>query len=75
MRTSACSPEHACITCSDEGIPMRVVEPDAGDGLALCQDPDGARHAVEVALVGPVRAGDAVLVHAAVALTRLGEAA
>ena len=69
--STSCSPEHGCITCSDEGILMRVVDPDGDDGLALCQDPDGARHTVEVALVSPVRAGDSLLVHAAVALTRL----
>ena len=54
---------------------MRVVVPAAEDGLALCQDAEGTRHAVEVALVAPIHAGDAVLVHAAVALARLEGAA
>ena len=55
-----------CITCSDEGVPMRVVE-SAGEGLAICDD------GVEVMtdLVGAVEPGDELLVHAGVALMRL----
>ena len=47
---------------------MRVVR--VRDDLALCEDEDGARHTVELALVdaGP---GDDVLVHAGVALVTL----
>ena len=62
-----CGSEH-CITCGDDGAPMRVVR--VRDDLALCEDPDGARHTVEIALVdaGP---GDEVLVHAGVALVTL----
>jgi hydrogenase maturation factor len=66
-----CGAEH-CITCSDEGVPMRVLRLDAGRGLALCASAEGARVTVETALVDPVAIGDEVLVHAAVALTRLG---
>ena len=33
-------------------------------GLALCEDDDGARTTVEIALVEPVAPGDALLVHA-----------
>jgi hydrogenase expression/formation protein HypC len=60
---SSCIGDH-CITCSDEGVPMRVVEAGA-DGLARC--------AAEVMtdLVGTVEPGDSVLVHAGVALLRL----
>lgn len=64
--------QHHCVTCSDEGVPMRVVEPEA-DGLALCADGDGRRRSVETTLVGPVAPGDALLVHAGVALLRLEE--
>ena len=32
--------------------------------LALCEDDDGARASVEIALVEPVAAGDTLLVHA-----------
>ncbi len=63
--------EHHCITCSDEGIEMRVVAVDADRGMALCADDAGGRHTVETGLVEPVAVGDAVLVHAAVALVRL----
>jgi hydrogenase maturation factor len=50
---------------------MRVLRVDDGRGLALCSDDDGTRRTVEIELVAPVTAGDAVLVHAGVALTRL----
>jgi hydrogenase maturation factor len=59
-----------CITCSDEGIPMRVERIDDTRGLALCSAEDGSKSTVEVALVD-VRPGDRVLVHAGVALTEL----
>ena len=59
-----CGTDH-CVTCSDEGVPMRVL--DAGeDGVAVC---DGGE--VMVDLVGPVAPGDTVLVHAGVAIARL----
>jgi hydrogenase maturation factor len=62
-----CGSEH-CITCGDDGTPMRVVRV-RGD-LALCEDDAGARHTVELALVD-ARPGDEVLVHAGVALVTL----
>jgi hydrogenase assembly chaperone HypC/HupF len=61
-----------CITCSDEGVPMRVTSVDADRGLALCEDEGGARSTIEIALVEPVAPGDRLLVHAGVALTGLG---
>jgi hydrogenase assembly chaperone HypC/HupF len=73
--TPACDDPFHCVTCSDEGIAMRVVAVDEERALALCTAPDGARSSVEVALVGPVAPGDALLVHAGTALTRLEEAA
>ncbi|HWH43427.1 MAG TPA: HypC/HybG/HupF family hydrogenase formation chaperone [Thermoleophilaceae bacterium] len=60
-----------CITCSDEGIPMRVVGVDADRELALCATEGGSRRTVEIALVGPVVPGDRLLVHADVALVGL----
>jgi hydrogenase maturation factor len=46
------------------------------DGSALCLGDGGAREEVLVDLVGPVKIGDTLLVHAGVALLRLdGEAA
>jgi hypothetical protein len=63
--TQDCHDGH-CITCSDEGVPMRVLEASV-DGLARCEGD------VEVMtdLVGAVAPGDELLVHAGVALVRL----
>jgi hydrogenase maturation factor len=69
--TPACDDPYHCVTCSDEGVAMRVVAVDEDRALALCAAPDGARTSVEVALVGAVAPGDALLVHAGTALTRL----
>jgi len=63
-----CSSEpRGCITCGDEGIPMRVLEVDEVRALALCETEAGERSTVEIALVdaGP---GDHVLVHAGTAI-------
>jgi hydrogenase maturation factor len=65
-----CAEGH-CITCSDEGIEMRVVRVDAARAMALCEDADGTRSSVEIALVD-ARAGDTLLVHAGTALARVG---
>jgi hydrogenase maturation factor len=65
---ATCSPDpHGCITCGDEGIPMRVIEVDETRALALCETAAGERSTVEIALVdaGP---GDEVLVHAGTAI-------
>ncbi|MGZ4268784.1 MAG: HypC/HybG/HupF family hydrogenase formation chaperone [Solirubrobacteraceae bacterium] len=67
--------EHHCITCGDDGVPMRVLAVDAGRALALCEDADGARQSVETALVDPVAPGATLLVHAGTALTVLDGAA
>jgi hydrogenase expression/formation protein HypC len=68
--TSAFPPGSHCVTCSDEATPMRVVRVDEARGLALCAEADGTRRTVEIELVAPVRTGDALLVHAGVALGR-----
>jgi len=70
----ACDDPHHCITCADEGVPMRVVAIDEERGLALCAAPDGERSSVEIALVGAVAPGDALLVHAGTALALLDPA-
>ena len=67
-----CGAEGHCITCSDEGVPMRVVRFDAARDLALCEDEAGAHSTVETALVDRAEPGDVLLVHAGTALTRLG---
>ena len=43
---------------------MVVVEADREPGLARCAAEDGAEELVETDLVGPVRPGDHLLVHA-----------
>jgi len=57
-----------CVTCGDDGVPMTVVRVDAERVLALCEDAEGARSAVEIALVEPVSPGDVLLVHAGTAI-------
>jgi hydrogenase maturation factor len=62
--------EGHCVTCSDEGVPMRVLELGQG-GLAVCIGEDGASAEVITDLVGALDSGDSVLVHAGVALVKL----
>ena len=68
-----CATDHGCITCADEGVEVTVVGT-AADGLAECADGNGVAGEVDVALVGDVAPGDALLVHAGVAIARLGPA-
>ena len=70
---AVCESRH-CITCGDDGVPMTVVDVDAARGLALCAGEDGARSAVETALVDPVAPGDRLLVHAGTAIAALSPA-
>ncbi|HEY2378737.1 MAG TPA: HypC/HybG/HupF family hydrogenase formation chaperone [Gemmatimonadaceae bacterium] len=65
-----CGSDH-CITCSDEGVPMRVASLDHTVGLARCLDAADQETEVMIALVPDARVGDTLLVHAATALTRL----
>ncbi|MFN2629402.1 MAG: HypC/HybG/HupF family hydrogenase formation chaperone [Gaiellaceae bacterium] len=66
----SCADDGHCITCSDEGIPMRVLDLRPG-GLALCVGEDGAPVEVMIDLVERPAAGESLLVHAGVALGRL----
>ncbi|HZO76646.1 MAG TPA: HypC/HybG/HupF family hydrogenase formation chaperone [Solirubrobacteraceae bacterium] len=66
MTVPTCDTRSGCITCGDEGIPMRVLEV-AGDG-AVCVDEAGTHHEVAIDLVGAVALGERVLVHAGVAI-------
>jgi hydrogenase maturation factor len=71
--TAACVDVH-CITCGDQGVPLRIVALE-GAGLARCHDeaaPSEPDTTVDVQLVGEVAPGDLVLVHAGVALVHLG---
>jgi hydrogenase maturation factor len=65
-----CTGDH-CITCSDEGVPMRVERVDAAMGLATCVDEKGEQADVMTALVAGIEEGDMLLVHAGTALARL----
>jgi hydrogenase expression/formation protein HypC len=62
--------DDGCITCGDVAVALTVVEVGAYD--ALCRDTDGRTETVATELVGPLSPGDQVLVHAKVALERLG---
>ena len=60
--------DQGCVTCSDAGIPVRVVSLDGDD--ALCEDAVGNRAQIAVELVAPVQVGDVLLVHGGVAIAR-----
>ncbi len=62
-----------CVTCSDEALPMDVLEVDAATGLAACRGDGGGRRTVETALLAGVAPGDRVLVHADVAIAHAAE--
>ena len=62
-----CADPNHCITCGDDAVPMRVLAIDDTRGLGLCEDAEGARCTVELALVD-ARPGDDVLVHAGTAI-------
>jgi hypothetical protein len=57
----------SCITCGDVAIPMRVVRTGGEEGLADCVTDDGEASTVDITLVDAAP-GDAVLVHACVAI-------
>jgi hypothetical protein len=66
-RTEGRNHDHRCITCGDVAVEMRVLSIDRSTGLARCE----GEEQVDVALVEAVQEGDAVLVHAGVALVRV----
>jgi hypothetical protein len=67
----SCDTDDACITCSDEGHLGEVVTPSADD-TARVRTARGLED-VTTTLVGPVDAGDLLLVHAGAALSKLDE--
>jgi hydrogenase maturation factor len=67
----SCDHVEGCITCGDEGVPLRVERVDADRELALCSNDEGEQETVQVALVGPVAPGDTLLVHAGTALMQV----
>ena len=62
----SCDDDGHCVTCADEALPVRVLEVRPG-AVALCE----GELEVMTDLVGPVDAGDVLLVHAGVALTKV----
>lgn len=52
-------------------IPMKVAQIDA-NGLGVA-DLEGAQHEVDLSLIGPVRVGDYVIIHAGYAIEKLDE--
>jgi hydrogenase expression/formation protein HypC len=67
---AACEVTDGCITCGDLAVPLEVVAVEGAD--ARCRDAEGREELVATELVGPVAPGDRLLVHAKVALERLG---
>ena len=70
MLPSYCTLNHnGCITCSDAGIPVRVISVEGDD--ALCEDAAGSRAWIAVELVMPVQAEEVLLTHGGVAIGRV----
>ena len=61
--------DDGCITCSDAGIPVRVIS--VQDDDALCEDSAGNRTDIAVELVAPVQPKEILLTHGGVAIGRV----
>jgi hydrogenase maturation factor len=59
-----------CETCGDVAVAMVVLRVQPELELAICADGEGRHRSVELGIVGPVRPGETLLVHAGVALAR-----
>ena len=70
MLSGYCTLDHdGCVTCSDAGIPVRVVSLNGYD--AVCEDGAGNRAEIAVELVAPVETGEVLLTHGGVAIGRV----
>jgi len=70
MLPGACTLDHdGCVTCSDAGIPVRVVSVEGDD--ALCEDAAGNQAQIAVELVIPVQTGEVLLTHGGVAIGKV----
>jgi hydrogenase maturation factor len=70
MLAGYCTLDHGgCVTCSDAGIPVRVISLEGHD--ALCEDGAGNRAEIAVELVEPVETGEVLLTHGGVAIGRV----
>lgn len=63
--------QDGCTTCGDLAVPVRIVELTGSD--ALVEDRVGQRAMVAIDLFPEAKAGDALLVHLGVAISRLEE--
>jgi hypothetical protein len=70
LNVDECTDE-VCITCSDEGRLAEVLAPSDGSS-AMVRTAKGAE-SVETVLIGPVSTGDLLLVHAGMAISRVGQ--
>ncbi len=64
--------DHHCLTCSDEAMPVKVLQVNQEAGLALVAVHDQAEE-IDVTLVEDVVPGDTLLVHGGVAIARVYE--
>jgi hydrogenase assembly chaperone HypC/HupF len=64
-----------CVTCSDEGRPGTVIEQPAEPLAPALVKTDAGIEEADVSLIGDVRPGDLVLIHAGVAICRPGQPA
>lgn len=72
MLSDSCTLDHGgCITCSDAGIPLRVISTNGDD--ALCEDAVGNQAEIAVELVAPVQIGEILLTHGGVAIGKVAE--
>ena len=72
-QNSYCTLDHdGCVVCSDAGIPLRVVSTQGDD--ALCEDAVGNRTSIAIELVAPVKAGEVLLTHGGVAISKVEKA-
>ncbi|MCW2549640.1 MAG: hydrogenase maturation factor [Mycobacterium sp.] len=66
-----CNAEEGCLTCGDVAVALTVREVSGSD--ARCRDETGRAEWVATELVGDVRPGDRLLVHAGVAIELLAK--
>lgn len=72
LLSDTCTLDHdGCITCSDSGIPVRVISLNGDD--AVCEDAVGNRAEIAVELVSPVEPGEVLLTHGGVAIGKVTE--
>jgi len=70
MLPGSCTLDHdGCVTCSDAGIPVRVISVEGDD--ALCEDAADNRAQIAVELVAPTRVGEVLLTHGGVAIGKV----